>query len=230
MTISVIKPHVINMCPPHMLQAQLEVVEEAGRVCYKTEGKMGDGTAETFIRSIISRGHESVIEHGNATIKFVGDRSMSHQLVRHRICAFSQESQRYCDYGKLGFQVVCPPSIGKLEPGHYWQQDNGDWTISGGETYSEDSTVGLWLSQVNSDYERYKALRAEGVKAEDARSVLPNATKTEVVVTANWRQWRHMFQHRALNPRAQWQIRELMLDALKGLSTVLPAVFGDLGN
>jgi thymidylate synthase (FAD) len=182
--------------------------------------------------NIIKAGHESVLEHCSITVRFIGDRSMSHQLVRHRIAAYSLESQRYCDYGKDGFQVVLPPSIGKLPAGTY-VKDSCGWLFALGDYHIDQDDQSYfqaidWLHQVGSAYETYLNLRTNGVLPEDARSVLPNCTKTEVVTTFNLRQWRHVFRDRALNPRAQWQIRELMQSTLEIFFRMLPCVFGDL--
>ena len=208
----------------------MPLLERAGRTCYKSEDKIGDDTAEKFVRGIIKRGHESVIEHASVSVKIVCDRSCSHQLVRHRIAAYSQESQRYCDYGRKGCQVICPPDIGVM-PGTYHSEffDN-----CGSLVFDENGEVDLtptqmgWLVTVEHCYDTYLRLRQDKIKPEDARSVLPNAVKTEVFSTFNLRQWRHIFKERALNNHAQWQIRGIFRDLLDQFARKLPAVFGDL--
>lgn len=223
MTISVqvIKPQVVIETPKEWLAEYPKLIERFGRVCYKSENKITDGSASTFIEKIIRSGHLSVIEHLGITVKFICDRTMSHQLVRHRIASYSQESQRYCDYGKSeALQVICPPSVGDIEPGLY--SSNG--------TYELEIKEKLWLDSVISSYRTYLALRNMGVKAEDARMVLPNATKTEVVTTFNLRTWRHVFEERALNSHAQWQIKELMRELLTEFNQLLPDFFGDQFN
>ena len=224
--ITVVKPGHELITPAVMIQAQRAIIERAGRTCYKSEGKIKDGSVDRFIRGLIKSGHESVIEHGSVTVRIICDRSCSHQLVRHRIAAYSQESQRYCDYGKLGLQVICPPKIADLKPGTYEEGMYG-WHDPDEEVMHGGLATG-WLSVVDACYRLYLDLREEGIPPEDARSVLPNATKTEVVTTFNLRQWRHVFKERALNPRAQWQIREILLGILKEFAELLPAVFGDL--
>ena len=184
-------------------------LEMAGRTCYKSENKTTQTSAEAFIRKLIKSGHHSVLEHCSITVLIIGDRSMSHQLVRHRLAAYSQESMRYCDYSKDEFgsklQVVCPPKIRENKVAfERWERD------------MEDA------------YRGYDVLRMLKIPAEDARSVLPQATKTEVVTTFNIRQWRHVFEERALNKRAQWQIRQIMMGILLRFSHGIPVLFKDI--
>lgn len=207
----------------------MPLLERAGRTCYRSEDKIGDGTADSFIRNIIKRGHESVIEHASVSVRIICDRSTSHQLVRHRLAAYSQESQRYCDLGKRGCQVICPPDIG-IQPGVYTAErfDIG-WIVfdENGMTL-KNSIQNSWLATVNNCYDEYLNLRDKKIKPEDARSVLPNAVKTEVFSTFNLRVWRHLFKIRALNNHAQWQIRGIFSSLLEQFAAELPAVFGDL--
>ncbi len=219
-------------------ESMMRLLEEAGRTCYKSEERIGPGTADKFIRSIVKRGHESVLEHATLTFKIICDRSCSHQLVRHRIAAYSQESQRYCNYGKAGhLKIICPPKIAPLPAGVYAPL-KGCWgvTLEGGTETKLDRVVSTelairvekWLWVIAQAFKIYKGFLDQGIPPEDARSVLPNATKTEVVSTFNLRQWRHVFKDRALNPKAQWQIREIMLGILDRCVRIVPAVFEDL--
>lgn len=207
MKITEIQPSIclINPARTAVFTDLLRTAEYAGRTCYKTEERHIDvKTAGEFLGRIIEAGHESVIEHMNVTFHIICDRSCSHQIVRHRLVSYSQESQRYCNYGKLGFQVICPPVIKSNNLRHI-----------------------AWKDVIRATVGQYCYLLDSGVKPEDARSVLPNAMKTELVMTANIREWRHIFEERALNPRAQWQIRGLMQDALEILFLKLPAIFED---
>ena len=241
MKITVVEPGFEIMTPQCVIDQMVPHLERCGRVCYKSEDKIKDGSSEKFIDAIVRSGHESVIEHCNITVKFIGDRSMSHQLVRHRIAAFSQESQRYCDYGKLGFQVICPPKVASLVPGTYERREMAGQQAWFGETFGQLSQDGewdtaevdrarRWLNQILSAYCCYLSLRQDGVPPEDARSVLPNACKTEAVTTFNLRQWRHVFDERALNKHAQWQIRGIMQGILAHFADILPCVFSDQGQ
>jgi thymidylate synthase (FAD) len=226
--IEIVKPHVTI---ESSFEGIMPLLERAGRTCYRSEDKIGDGTADGFIRGIMRRGHESVIEHATVSVRIVCDRSCSHQLVRHRLAAYSQESQRYCDYGKKGCQVICPPDIG-LPPGTYDAFNFGGgvgWEIMSGRKRIKLSPVQFtWVRSVSLSYDDYISLRLAKIKPEDARSVLPNAVKTEVFSTFNLRVWRHIFKERALNPHAQWQIRGIFRDLLDKFAKELPAVFGDL--
>jgi len=176
-------------------------IERCGRICYKSEDKITEGSAEKFIKMLIRSKHESVLEHVSLTAIVICSRSCSHQLVRHRIAAYSQESQRYCDYGKKGLQVICPPSVINKEK---------------------------WANTIEYIYNEYLLQLKEGILPEDARYLLPNATKTELAVTFNIRQWRHVLLERALNSHAQWEIKNIFRKILFDFNNKLPILFGDL--
>lgn len=207
-------------------------IERCGRVCYKSEDRITDSSAGKFVRNICRRRHESVLEHASITVIVVCSRSCSHQLVRHRIAAYSQESQRYCDYGKRGLKVICPPRIG-LEPGSYTAEcfENCGWLVWKNDRLWGPGTEQQrqWVVLVDSAYSEYLAERKEGIPPEDARYVLPNATKTELAVTFNLRQWRHFFQVRC-DKHAQWEIREIAKALLTSFSEAMPSVFEDLSE
>ena len=185
----------------------LERIELAGRTCYKSEHRITQDSADKFVRMLCKNGHESVLEHASVTVKIIGSRDMSHQLVRHRLGSYSQTSQRFVAY-KNGIEFICPESIGvprgtyyigSGESGYKFYQDaekTKEWVFFGVLTHR-------WMQGRASDYSEYLSYLEHKVKPEDARSVLPNATKTEVVTTFNLRQWRHVFRERALNPTAQ---------------------------
>ncbi len=205
-------------------------LELCGRVCYKSEDRITDDSAEKFVRMLRKSGHESVLEHASATVILIGSRSMSHQLVRHRLNSFSQESQRFCNYGRLGFQVICPPKIGVLPDTYYYdsQWPHCFWTNEKlTATANINSLQHHWLQKRIQEYEEYLTYVEAGIPPEDARECLPNATKTEVVTTCNLRQWRHIFAERALNPKAQWQIRGITQGILREFASRLPCVFED---
>lgn len=177
-----------------------ELLEHAGRVCYRSKG--GADAAE-FLRARIRDGHESIIEHASATFEISGiSRACSHQLVRHRIASYSQESQRYVAMDEP--EWVIPPSIARDEEARaIWQR---------------------FAAQVTT---AYRALRERGVWKEDARFVLPNATATRIMATYNFRELRHIFRLR-ISPHAQWEIREVAVRMLEAIYPHAPAVFGDL--
>jgi thymidylate synthase (FAD) len=176
------------------------LLERAGRACYRSEGS---GRAAKFLQARIREGHESIIEHASVTFDIMGvSRACSHQLVRHRIASYSQESQRYVDMSAPEF--VTPPSVAENpEARAAWDE---------------------FLAQVGDTYRR---LRALGVRKEDARFVLPNATATRIIVTMNFRSLRHLFEVRC-DRAAQWEIRALALEMLRQVHALAPAVFQDL--
>ena len=191
-------------------QAIMEKIERAGRTCYKSEGRIGDGTADRFIRGIISRGHESVLEHGSITVRIICDRGVSHELVRHRIASYSQESTRYCNYadGKFGGELTF------IKP-CFWEEES--------EMYD------VWKYAMRALEQTYQFMVARKVKPEEARSILPNSLKTEIVVTMNIREWRHFFKLRT-SPAAHPQMREIAGMMLDGFKKELPVLFGDIGG
>jgi thymidylate synthase (FAD) len=193
-------------------------VEWCGRVCYHSEDRITEDSAGRFVEKICRNNHESVLEHGNLTARIWCSRTASHQLVRHRIAAYSQESMRYCNYKKLGLRVICPPSIG-VPPGSYVRKD-----------YRPPLTSQQcrWVTKAHRDYDEYLLELEEGIPPEDARFVLPNATRTELATTFNLRMWRHVIQDRGLNPRAQWEIKGIFHSIYLDLKQRLPSIFGDL--
>lgn len=188
--------------------AMLQHIELCGRVCHKSESKITDSSAEKFVRNIIQRGHESVLEHASFSVRFVVDRGVSHEIVRHRLASYSQESTRYCNYSgdKFGNEItVIEPCF--LKPGtdgrYFWELDC---------KYAEQT---------------YFNLLEQGYKPQEARSVLPNSLKTEVVMTANLREWRHFFRLRTA-PDAHPQMREVTIPLLLRLRDLIPVVFDDI--
>jgi len=188
--------------------AIMKKIERAGRVCYKSEGNIKDGSAEKFIRGIIKRGHESVIEHASVSFKIICDRGVTHELVRHRLASYSQESSRYCDYsaGKFGGELTF------IKP-CFWAED--------------DENFLLWKETMARLEKNYLELRERGAKPEEARSILPNSLKTEIFVTMNLRELRHFLKLRTA-AAAHPQMREVALKIYKILVEKLPAVFDDL--
>lgn len=186
----------------------LKRLEQCGRVCYKSEDKITEGSAEKFVAGIIKRGHEAVLEHCSFTVKFICDRGVSHEIVRHRMASYCQESTRYCNYGKGKFGeeiTVIEPCF--LEPG------------SRAYDYWRDACEGVEI--------RYFDMLAEGCTPQEARSVLPNSLKTEVVMTANIREWRHFLKLRC-SPAAHPQMREVALILLDKVHALIPVCFDDI--
>ena len=190
--------------PAEWIAMYPKLLEQYGRTCYKSEHNITEDSAEPFIRRLIKSGHESVLEHCSITARIVCDRATSHQVVRHRLCSFSQESQRYCGY-KDRFTFIPPET--------FLEYDSAD-------SIATADALGQCC-------ESYIRLRENGVKKEVARAVLPNCMATELVMTANLRQWRHVFAMRC-DKHAQKPIRAIMKGLLRKMSIDLPCVFDDL--
>lgn len=185
----------------------LKLVERAGRTCYKSEDLITEDSAKKFIAGIVRSGHHSVIEHVNITVRFVCDRGILAELTRHRLASYSVESTRYANYSKDKFGN----EITVIEP-LFWEE--------GSPEYEQ------WASAMQEAEQRYMKLLSLGAKAEQARSVLPNSLKTEIVMTCNLREWKHVFRMRC-QKAAHPQIRELMLPLLKELHEKIPVVFDE---
>lgn len=186
----------------------LRKVERAGRTCYKSENRITAGSAEDFIRRILNSGHHSVIEHISITVKFICDRGVSHELVRHRLASYSQESTRYANYSKDRFGK----EITVIKP-CFWAEDS--------------SAYGEWKEAMQEAEAHYMRLMDIGTRPQEARNVLPNSLKTEVIMTCNLREWRHVFMLRC-SSQAHPQIRELMLPLLEEFHKGIPVLFDDL--
>lgn len=184
----------------------LKHIELCGRVCYKSEDKITEDSAERFVRNLIKRGHESVLEHFDITVRFVCDRGVSHELVRHRIASYSQESSRYCNYAHAGEIAVIAPC--RLSEG----------TVP----------YVLWQEACKDAEKTYMQLLASGITPETARSVLPTCLKTEVVFTMNLRELRHFLRLRT-SGAAHPDMRLLATTLLARLKKELPVVFEDIG-
>jgi len=195
----------------------IEFIEKCGKVCYKSEAGITPGSAKKFVQKLNDLGHESVIEHSAMTVKFICDRGVSHELVRHRLCAFSQESTRYCNY-KGGVTFVIPPWI-ELTPGIYNAGDINDLFLD----YCPEQD---WFYAMLHSEDIYISLLSKW-SPQQARSVLPNSLKTEIVVTANFREWKHIFNLRC-SKAAHPQMRELMIPLLKDCKRLIPIIFDEI--
>jgi len=195
-------------------KAVLRQIELAGRICYKSEDRITEDSASAFANRIIESGHESVIEHASISVKFVVDRGVTHELVRHRIASYSQESTRWCDYSGGHVCFVIPPWIGKLPEKMENEAFDSTW----------EQSVGRWLSAMRTAEIAYRDLRRMGWSPQQARSVLPNSLKTEIVATMNLREWRHVLRLRT-SQKAHPQMREVMKPLQEELEKILPEVF-----
>lgn len=203
----VIKPSVEFITPVDG-SVILSRIEQCGRVCYKSEGKIMDGSAEAFCRGIIKRGHEAVLEHCSFTVKFICDRGVSHEIVRHRLAAYCQESTRYCNYskGQFGGEITV------IEP---------CYLSKGTAAYN------TWYAACEAAEKAYFDLLNIGLTPQEARAVLPNSLKTEVCMTADIREWRHFFKLRC-SPAAHPQMREVATQLLGAVREKVPVLFDDI--
>lgn len=200
----------------------LKSIEQSGRVCYKSEKKITKGSAEDFVKKIIKSGHLSVIEHQGLTVKFVVDRGVSHELVRHRIISCSQESSRYCNYN-TGCQFIIPPWVDYSTREYKCLAD-----LCRKESLHthEDFT---WCLAMLGCEQNYLELLKSGWTPQQARAVLPNSLKTEIDVTANLREWRHILKLRT-SKAAHPQMREVMCPLLDELKSKMPVIFYDIDS
>ncbi|MCL1834316.1 MAG: FAD-dependent thymidylate synthase [Leptospirales bacterium] len=179
-----------------------KLIEEAGRTCYLSLSKITDDSEKNFIRSAIKRGHHSILEHASASFRILGaSRAFTHQLVRHRIASFSQQSQRYVDESE--FNYIVPPEINENK-----------------------EALEVYREFIETSRTTYNRLREIGIKKENARFILPNALESQIVFSANFREFRSVFNLR-LDRAAQWEIRRVCLEMLLILQEKAPSVFGD---
>jgi len=184
----------------------LQFLERVGRLAWKSEEKATADSAPRFVQMLMDKGHESVLEHLSVSVRFIVDRGISHEIVRHRIASFTQESTRYCDYAKAGsVEFIFPP---------FWDDDSLKY--------------GDWLHAMAIVEQAYNSLREAGATPQEARSVLPNSLKTELVMTANLREWRHFFKLRTAKA-AHPQMREVTIPLLTEFQRRFPVVFSDIG-
>lgn len=210
--------------------SMIDVIEDAARICYLSEPKTNSfcllkrkAEQDEFVRKIIAKGHHSVLEHGSITVDLIFNRSVSHQLVRHRVASFSQESQRYCNYSKDKFDnnvhFIESPFSESEKLQKVAIMDGGDEALA--------NRLSVWFVAMQTAEWAYLTLLKMGAKPEEAREVLPNATKTKMRITANVREWRHIFQLRA-SSHADARIREVMRPLLEEFVQKWPVLFEDI--
>lgn len=208
----VVKPS-FEILTPLDRESICKQIELVARTCYKSEDQITDTSAPKMVKALISRKHLAMIEHAHVSVKFTCDRGVSHEIVRHRVASYAQESTRYCNYslGKHGNEITV------IEPFFFKH---------GTPEYAAWYEACLWSEKM------YMDLLSMGRSPQEARSVLPNSLKTEIVVTMNLREWIHFFSLRAVGTTGapHPQIREIALPALKAFAEALPEVFGELYN
>ena len=189
----------------------LKHIERCARVCYKSEDRITDGSAEKMVAALIRSGHEAMLEHYSFTVKFICDRGIANELVRHRIASFAQESSRYCCYAKDKFGK----ELTFINP-CFWEPDSDNYA--------------RWFHEMDEAEKTYLAMIESGATPEQARDILPTSIKTEIVMTANLREWRHFFKLRAegVTGKPHPQMLEITIPLLKELKQKVPVVFDDI--
>ncbi|MCQ2421330.1 MAG: FAD-dependent thymidylate synthase [Clostridia bacterium] len=186
----------------------LKRIERIGRVCYKSEEKITEDSYKKFIAGIVKRGHESVIEHEKISVKITCDRGVTHEIVRHRLASYSQESTRYCNYAKEQFGK----EITVIKP-CFWKEDSKEYAV--------------WKASMEESEQRYFQLIELGATPQEARSVLPNSLKTEIVVTMDLREWRHFLRLRT-SEASHPQMREVANMLLEAFREKVPVIFDEI--
>ena len=201
---------------------ELKHIERIGRVCYKSEDKITeDGeSAKKFVKMLVSLGHEAMIEHGSISVKFTVDRGVSHEMVRHRLASFAQESTRYVNYSKdkFGNEIQVIDIMDGIAL---------DKKMSKMKTCEVEPILTEWFSAIRDAEKHYMKMIELGATPQIARSVLPNSTKTEITITADYREWRHFLKLRTPES-AHPQIREVAIPLLKDFQRLIPVIFDDI--
>ncbi len=210
----IIKPG-IEIIDMDSYETMLKKIEKIGRVCYKSEAKITEDSAEKFIKALLTRQHESVIEHETVTVRMVCDRGVTHEIVRHRIASYSQESTRYCNYAgdKFDNQITVIDLAGGFEYDMSRENDRAKYEV--------------WTKAMEDAEKAYFRMLELGATPQEARSVLPNSLKTEIVVTMNLRAWRNFFRLR-VDSHAHPQMREVAQIVYDEFLEKLPVFFKDL--
>lgn len=188
----------------------LKTIEKVGRVCYKSEDRITEESAKRFVESLMKRGHESVIEHVSLSVRVVCDRGVTHEIVRHRVASYAQESTRYCNYGKDKFDN----ELTFINP-CFWTGDE------------DKDKKDIWINTMKNIEKQYLELLKIGATPEEARSILPNSLKTEIIITMNLREWRHFFKLRTSNA-AHPQMRQVAFMILEIFKEKIPVIFDDI--
>ena len=196
----------------------LYLIEEAGRTCYKSESKMTRDSMKKFINMIVSNGHHSVLEHVSVSVRLICDRGITHELVRHRLGSYSQESSRYVSY-KTECQFIIPNFCPSIREGIYGYDDL--------ESFRSNMKEYLWMKNCLDTEVAYKDMITVKCSPQEARCVLNNSTKTEIIVTTNLREWRHIFDLRS-SSKAHPQFQQLIIPVLVDFHKHVPVVFDDI--
>lgn len=205
---------------------ELKFIERVARTCYKSEDKITEdgSSAVKIVNNLVKRGHEAMLEHGGMTVKFTVDRGISHEIVRHRIASFAQESTRYCNYSQGKFDgeltFIKPPFVGDEHIEKWFTNNSDEWDTIPNIPWA-------WLMQMATAEESYLDQIKRDLSPQLARDLLPTSLKTEVVMTANWREWRHFLRLRAAKD-AHPQMQEVAVPLLYEMNDRIPVLFHDI--
>ena len=199
----------------------LSFLEKIGRICYKSEDKIKKGSAEKFIENIIHRDHTAMVEHSSITVKFIHNRGFSHELVRHRLSSFAQESTRYVDYNKDKYKKELTFIAPYWEKGEFLKKEQMQANI----LHAYD----LWYGTMWEIEKTYKEMKDLGTDTDAVRGILPNDIKTEIVITANFREWRKILSLRTAKV-AHPDMRRVMIPLLQELKKNIPVIFNDINT
>ncbi len=204
----------------------LKTIERAARTCYKSEEKICEGSAVKMLNNLIKRGHEAMIEHApNLSVRFVCDRGVTHELVRHRLFSFAQESTRYVNYSNKGMQFIIPEWVAG-EDRKYMLNGEFNYLVDLDELLKNPNDILITSMCIHAEAS-YNSLIGNCWKPQQARAVLPNCIKTEIVVTGNVREWRNAFKLRTAKD-AHPQMREIMIPLIRKLSEDIPELWNDI--
>ena len=205
--------------------SQAKLIEFCGRTAYQSEDAITESSAPTFIKMIGDKNHKAVLEHSIMTVRFITTRGVSHEIVRHRIASFTQESTRYCNYSKGKYDK----QITFIRPTGVRADVLGDWQGTIPDIADDDTGDLEWVMAMNDAEGHYMRLTDKGWKAQRARGVLPNDLKTSIAMTANFREWLHFFQLRAVEKTAHPDMRALTIPLYEECRARAPYLF-DLGD
>lgn len=205
----------------------IDLIEKAGRTCYKSEDKITEDSATEFVKMLDKRKHRAMLEHSFASVRVICDRGVTHEIVRHRLFSYAQESTRYCNYSKDkfgGVSFILPPWV-NIEEGNYEYKNNYTSIHKDGERlrpFGCEADVN-WLFACLDSERTYLKLLESGWVAQQARAVLPNSLKTEIVISGNFREWQHFFNLRTAKA-AHPQMREIAVPICEEFEKRIPSI------
>ncbi len=233
----IVKPYA-KIMEPELLAGALARIEYAARVSHRSEDGQTDESAERFIRAVVlQHGDWSVVEHVSASVEFLVDRGITHEIVRHRIASYTQESTRFVNYAKKMAPSFVYPRVGiwcdncesgdEPHPSKAEQPTDSPWVHSLDNVTQDCNFDQSWLNAIQTSENEYKVLLAAGWRPQEARSVFPNALASKIIVTMNLRTWRHFFLMRT-SKEAHPQMRQVTIPLLAEFQRLVPVLYEDI--